>query len=144
MLLLLLLLRPASAYTLFPGWIYEHLDLGSEGVNAPPCTICHLDNNGEKGTVVKPFGIWMYDHGLRGDATEQQLGDLLDQNEDEKVDSDLDGVGDIDELRAGTDPNVAGNTLEPPQYGCLSTTSSTAPAALLGFAALGLVLRRRR
>ena len=142
-MLLLLLLRPASAYTLFPGWIYEHLDLASEGVSAPPCTICHLDMNGEKGTVVKPFGIWMYDHGLRGDSTEQQLGDLLDQNEDKGVDSDGDGVGDIDEIRDGEDPSVAGGTLSPPQYGCLNTASGTAPTALVALLALGLVRRRR-
>ena len=143
-MLLLLLLRPASAYTLFPGWIYEHLDLAAEELNAPPCTICHLDNNGEKGTVVKPFGIWMYDHGLRGDATKEALGDLLDENEQKGVDSDGDGVGDIDELRDGTDPNVVGNTLEPPQYGCLSTAPRTTPAALLALSALALVRRRRR
>ena len=143
-MLLLLLLRPASAYTLFPGWIYEHLDLAQEeGVNAPPCTICHLNNQGEKGTVVKPFGIWMYDHGLRGDATKEELGDLLDENEQKAVDSDGDGVGDIDEIRDGEDPSVAGATLEPPQYGCLSTTPRTTPAALLALVALGLVRRRR-
>jgi hypothetical protein len=143
-MLLLLLLRPASAFTLFPGWIFEHLDLAEEGLNAPPCTICHLDNRGKRGTVVKPFGIWMYDHGLRGDATEEELGHLLDENEQKGIDSDLDGVGDIAELRDGTDPNIAGNTLSPPQYGCLSTTSRTTPAPLLALDALGLVARRRR
>lgn len=142
-MLLLLLLRTASAFTLFPGWIYQHVE-PDEGVNAPPCTICHLNNEGEKGTVVKPFGIWMYEHGLRGDSTREELNDLLDENEEKGVDSDGDKVGDIDEIRAGTDPNVVGNTLEPPQYGCLSATPRTTPAAFVALAALALVRRRRR
>ena len=140
MLVALLLVHTAAANPKYPAIVYNHLGLDV----APACTLCHRDNLGGKGTVEKPFGLWMYDNGLRGDSTEQDLTDLLDQNEADEVDSDGDGVGDIAELQDGTDPNVAGSTLSPPKYGCLSTTSGTAPAALLALTALGLVLRRRR
>ena len=108
--------------------------------------LCHLYLQGGLGTVVKPFGLELMTRGLTGSNGEEVLPGLLDdmENEDPPSDVDGDGVGDIDELRDGTDPNVAGSTLEPPKYGCLSTTPRTTPAALLALAALALVRRRRR
>jgi hypothetical protein len=138
-MLVLLLLRSALANSIFPGEIYNHLGLEV----APQCTLCHVDNLGGLGTIDKPFGEWMYDHDLRGDSTLADLDALLDQMESDGVDSDGDGVGDIQELRDGTDPNVSGATLEPPQYGCLATASGVVPSALLALVALGLVRRRR-
>jgi MYXO-CTERM domain-containing protein len=81
--------------------------------------------------------------GLTAVNGQDELPGILDAMEKDEVDSDGDGVGDIDELRDGADPNIAGSTLSPPTYGCLSTTPRTAPAALLALLALGLVRRRR-
>ena len=142
MLVALLFVHTAAANPKYPAIVYNELGLDV----APACTLCHRDNLGGRKTVEKPFGITVMSLGLNGKNGSDVLpGILADMAADPVTyDSDGDGVGDIDELQNGTDPNVAGSTLSPPKYGCLSTTPRTAPAALLGLAALGLVLRRRR
>ncbi len=138
-MLVLLFLRTAAANPIFPGEIYNHLGLDV----APQCTICHRDNLGGLKTVEKPFGLELMSRGLTGDSSLGELDTLLDEVEADEVDSDGDGVGDIQELKDGTDPNVAGSTLEPPEYGCLNTAPRTVPATLLGLFGLALVRRRR-
>jgi MYXO-CTERM domain-containing protein len=52
---------------------------------------------------------------------EGSLTKALDKLGTDQVDSDADGVTDLDELRAGTDPNVDGGESlmgAPPAYGC--------------------------
>jgi len=142
MLVALFFVHTAAANPKYPAIVYNELGLDV----APACTLCHRDNLGGLKTVEKPFGLEVMARGLTGTNGEQVLPGILDDmaSEDPPSDVDGDGVGDIQELQDGTDPNVAGSTLEPPQYGCLSTTPRTTPAALLSLAALGFVLRRRR
>lgn len=85
----------------FPKVIQSELGLKA----APECTLCHETNNGGEGTTKQPFGRTM----LRFGAVKKNDGLLitaLHQAEDREADSDGDCVGDIDELRAGTSPNV--------------------------------------
>jgi MYXO-CTERM domain-containing protein len=140
MLVALLLVHTAAANPKYPAIVFNELGLEV----APQCTLCHRDLNGGRGTVEKPFGLDAMDHGLTGTNGADELPGILDDMEADGTDGDKDGVGDIEELKEGTDPNVAGSTLSPPKYGCLSTTSGTAPAPILAFAALILVRRRRQ
>ena len=141
MLVALLLVHTAAANPKYPAIVYNELGLDV----APACTLCHRDNLGGVGTVEKPFGLTAMSLGLNGKNGTDVLPGILDEMAADPVtyDSDGDGDGDIAELQDGTDPNVAGSTLSPPKYGCLSTTPRTAPAALLALVALGLVRRRR-
>jgi hypothetical protein len=141
MLVALVLVHTAAANPKYPAIVYNELGLDV----APACTLCHRDNLGGVGTVEKPFGLTAMSLGLNGKNGTDVLPGILDEMAADPVtyDSDGDGVGDIDELQNGTDPNVAGSTLSPPKYGCLNTTSGAAPSALLSLMALGLVRRRR-
>lgn len=133
--MILLFARTALASAIYPGEIYNHLGLEV----APPCAYCHQDGVTGLGTVQTPFGLTLYERGLRNNDPDN-LTALLDEIEAEEVDSDGDGVSDVQELLDGTDPNVddAGPV---PQYGCLQTAPAV-PSALL--ALLGLVVARRR
>lgn len=142
---LVLIAAPAAASAIFPPGIDDHLSLGYE----PVCTLCHQTLAGGFGTATQPFGEKMRSRGLvAGDVT--SLNNALDALTFETPASDVDGdgVGDIQELRDGTDPNTAAGTLEdPPEYGCLGNVapvpSGRAGAALV-LAALTLVATRRR
>ena len=77
----------------------------------------------------------------------QSLRNALTALEAEGSDVDEDGVGDIQELRDGTNPNLAGGLEDPPEYGCLGNvapTRSVWPGATLALAALAILVRRRR
>lgn len=118
----------------------------------PQCTVCHASNSGGAGTVVQPFGVALMDRGLKMED-EASLAAALDASLADLVDSDGDGVADVDELTAGTDPNPGGapfcGTDAPitPQYGCFAS-AQVAPTggrwAWLALAGLGLVVARRR
>lgn len=110
-LVLVSLLAPANAYALgsFPGQIKNHLGLAT----TPQCNLCHASTAGG-GAVVQPFGKAMLAAGLTrsGGST---LTSALDKLAQDGTDSDGDGVGDIDELIAGTSPNP---DKTPVEYGC--------------------------
>ena len=136
---LLLGANVASATSNFPAAVRTKLSLSYD----PPCSLCHTNGITGRGTVTTPFGKAMLARGLVA-SDETALNAALDKMVAEKVDSDLDGTTDIDELKAGTNPN--GDSLSV-SYGC--NASGGDPSALvLGAAVGGLLLlsrtRRRR
>jgi len=131
----------AHGSSIFPPEIRAHLSLSY----TPACTLCHNTPSGGFGTVTTPFGQSMRARGL----VAQNLGSLdtaLDALAAEHTDSDGDGVGDIDELKAGSDPNVAGGgSATPPTYGCFDVSGQPAsPLALLPLALAWLLVRARQ
>ena len=128
----------AHASSIYPPEVRAHLSLSY----TPACTLCHNVPTGGYGTVTTPFGKSMMSRGL----VAQNIGALdtaLDALTAEKTDSDGDGVPDIDELKAGTDPNVAGGgAVPPPTYGCFDVTGQPgSPLALLPVVLALLLLR---
>ena len=144
LLLLLGVEAPASATPNFPGVVQQHLTLGAP----PACTLCHVGTPA-LGTVTTPFGVTLRSRGARA-YDESAMRTALDALSAEKKDSDADGVPDIDELKAGSDPNTgSGEEVVVPEYGCRAATagipgdSRGRPVIGLGAALLMLVIRRR-
>jgi hypothetical protein len=147
---LALIAAPAGATPNFPSAIASHLGLAT----SPDCTLCHVGPT-QIGTVVTPFGTSMRARGLVM-YDEKSLTTALDALAAEKKDSDGDGTPDIDELRAGTDPNTAGDGTggtgtpapDEPRYGCgahvAPSTRGPGAVASLAFAAVFTALARRR
>lgn len=99
----LTLVSSADAAPDYPRNIESHL-----GMNyAPPCSICHLHGQTGDGTPIEPFAWSMRARGLTG--SRDTLTPALDADQADKVDSDGDGITDIDELKNGTDVNSPAN-----------------------------------
>jgi len=137
---------PALASITFPPVIQSELSLAK----APECTLCHKSDVGGVGTVIRPFGrTMMTQFGL----SSGNLGALragLSGADSAQLDSDGDGISDIDELRMGSDPNVGASGVEAapevplPQTGCaLGAHSPASDVAALSVVLLGLALMRR-
>ena len=131
----------AHGSSIYPPEVRAHLSLSY----TPACTLCHETESGGFGTVTKPFGKSMMARGL----VAQNLGSLdtaLDALAAEHTDSDHDGVADIDELKAGSDPNVAGGgSATPPSFGCFDASGQrSSPLALLPLVLAWVLLRSRR
>jgi hypothetical protein len=146
----LALWAPSAAFAspTYPPTIQAQLGLAQ----APDCTLCHRDDVGGIGTVVRPFGRTMVEHfGLTGGSNIAALRAALEGDDAEHLDSDGDGIADIDELRAGTNPNVGASGVEAapdvplPETGCAFVQpSATGGTALLVLVGMALVLARRR
>lgn len=146
----LLAASAARATPNFPPFIRASESLASE----PQCTLCHLGTPGV-GTVTTPFGRAMRDRGLVPYDT-SSLSAALSAMRADAVDSDRDGTTDLDELAAGTDPNVSefappgsgggGDALQlgEPAYGCTAAGSGPAGATFVALATLAIRAARRR
>lgn len=112
-----LLATPALATATYPLAVQTHL-----GLAAPPlasCALCHANGVATQGTVTTPFGASAKSLGLVAN-NEASLRSALDALARAGTDSDADGTADIDELRAGSNPNVSATAPSTPAlvYGC--------------------------
>ena len=137
-----LALWPASASAVpeFPHTIQRGQSLSYE----PPCGVCHVKGNTGIGTAETPFALALRERGLMA-GDDHSLTSALTALEKDGVDSDGDGVIDVDELSEGTDPNSPGKTklkgrLDP-KWGCsIASAPAPTPAQPHQLAALGLAL----
>ena len=152
----------ANATAEFPGPIVSHLGItcADGGIATPDCVLCHQNDNGGLGTATHPFGAWMKSQGLNAFA-DSKLDSLLDQAKADNIDSNCDGIPDIDQLESCDWPaletkGTVGCSSDAGApitiiYGCAAsprTSSDPLPAsAALGVAfvlAAALVIKRRR
>jgi MYXO-CTERM domain-containing protein len=135
---------PARAVPEFPTDIRSDLSLTYD----PPCRLCHIQGTTGAGSVQTPFGLSMLTHGLTEDQS--ALSSALAALRADDVDSDGDGVPDISELVADTDPNTpvdAPLSQQGPTYGCNTSAtngSSLAVSLALALAIMAALLRRQR
>ena len=146
----------------FPRTIASTLSLDYQ----PPCSICHQNGKTGDGTPIELFAWSMRARGLTGDHS--SLVPALAADETDEVDSDGDGISDIDELKNGTDVNSPANDCiiptgtvihsgqctpavqASPNLGCSATEGDSSPAptqawlVAMGLVGLAVAVRRRR
>jgi hypothetical protein len=135
----------ASATSGAADTIRSHLGLDYH----PSCSLCHSSSRGG-GAMVTRFGTALESRGFRvGDSA--SLESALDNLVGDGVDSDGDGVKDIDELLAATDPNSADNasivgTSSPAGSGCAVNSHARGSGAWIAAVLAGatVLLGRRR
>ena len=119
------------ASPLFPLEVRGHLSLSY----TPGCTLCHDTSAGGLGTANTPFGVSMRLRGLVANNV-GSLNLALDALQAEGTDSDSDGIGDILELQAATDPNSNSGLGPTPEYGCFGRIGPAHPGLGATFLAL--------
>jgi len=94
------------------------------------CTVCHVTQPGKEGTARTLFATQLKDNGAIGDDLNSLIS-ALSQMEAEGLasDADQDGYGDIEELRANTDPN---DFYDPPFEDPPDTSTSTSASTSAG------------
>lgn len=143
----------ARATSEFPDAIRAKVGASS----APACAVCHVTGDrGGRGTVSTAFGRAMRERGLV-EFDVQSLESALDKMATDKIDSNGNGTTDVDELKAGRDPNStsgdggAAVEIPMPEYGCTqapvrATNDVASVASSIAMVALAFVgaLRRRK
>jgi len=143
--------RTASATGRFPGVIYRDLYSSYTVVPyQPPCSLCHVRGSTGPGTAQTPFALSMKAHGLiAGDNATviQALNGLTT----DKVDSDNDGIPDVQEIEDDTDPNSPADVSlsgEPgPNAGCGGGQKANfggRPASAIGILGSAILVWMRR
>jgi hypothetical protein len=149
---LLALSNDAAASTTYPEELRKYLELEAIVGPAPGCRVCHQDDVGGLKTATKPVGRALISAGAAGGNVPSFLA-ALETLDAEHTDSDRDGSADLDELRAGTDPNVATDsegTVIPmeeiplPQTGCALARRPEGTPWTPWLLALALFARRGR
>ena len=134
--------KAARAESEFPSRIESDLGLSYQ----VPCSVCHLKENTGAATARTPFALSLK---ARDFTDGGSLSAALARLKADDFDSDGDGVSDVAELQAGTDPNSAANASiindEEPGYGCGGSAphGRSMGQALLGAAVFGWLLTRR-
>lgn len=138
--------RAASASPFYPRLLREL----AGAAEPPPCIVCHESPAGGFGTATKPFALYLRSRGLKA-GDEAALRGAFAAAAGERHDSDGDGVLDVDELKAGTDPNAGGAGPPPPEYGCggnvvarRADSDALEGGVVLAAFAFATLLRRRR
>lgn len=98
--------RPARASATFPEAVRGELGLEQIAGPAPGCQLCHQTDVGGLKTATKPLGRSLSKAGATASSVPALLAALA-ALEEQGIDSDRDGTPDIEELQAGSDPNVA-------------------------------------
>jgi hypothetical protein len=140
----------AMATSRFPASIYYHLYPSyTVPPYQPPCRLCHLRGSTGSGTAQTPFALSMKARGLVSRDT-TALVKALDAMSRDRVDSDNDGVTDIQEIEDDTDPNTPADvslTGEPgPNAGCGGSQKGNTggrPPASSALGVLGSILFAR-
>jgi len=145
--------HPARATGHFPGLIYRSLYYSYVvPPYQPPCSLCHLRGSTGPGTAETPFALSMKARGLVG-GDNASLTRALEALTADKVDSDNDGVPDVQEIENDTDPNTPAHVSltgeSGPNAGCgggQKAGSRGQPAVALGILSSALLvgLRRRK
>jgi hypothetical protein len=133
----------ANAMPTFPGEIQKHLQMSE----TPPCTLCHATLSGG-GPVVTRFGQAMIKYGL-DPSSDASVGTALDNLEQRRIDSNGDRAPDVEQLRAGVDPNTGQPLAGAEKFGCGARVATGSTRANAGFilatvlACMALRIRRR-
>lgn len=112
---------PSFASESYPAALTSALQLKT----IPACTLCHASNLGGAGTVVTKFGRTLQMFGARGGGDTKALNRALANEQMIAVDSDDDGVMDLEELHDGSDPNVRDREPPPPEPSAEGGSAST-------------------
>jgi len=141
LLAVLALSLPARVHAIqdFADEIKLQLDLPDK----PSCLFCHLRN--DRGIAIDTeFSGSLKDRGFTRRLGLPSLRNALVRLADDRVDSDGDGVEDIDELIAGANPNDATDGGMPPASCSVTSNQSNSLGALWTLGAVCVALWRRR
>jgi hypothetical protein len=115
---------------------------------SPSCVVCHATAAGGGGTANQPFTGALVARGLVGGGADSTLVSALAQLDADGVDTDGDGVTDLDALAAGADPNGGADLCGAgaptgPTYGCVQAAPGPTVPLLAALAVLLAASRRR-